>query len=111
MTAGLQIFDGGGNIVWDTDMFICRSLGYVDVGMGSGQVVDARFTSGIPWAFPVMSAPSVMSQPSSIIFINQNLWIAAPSIAFSGNMMLWTRTNPIPSGWDTPACRIYYGVR
>lgn len=111
MTAGLQIFDGGGNIVWDTNMFICRSLGFVDITFGTGTVVDDRFTTGIPWAFPVLSGDGMNQPPGSVGYVNQHWYVTAPNIAISGNQLVWTRNGPVPYGWGTPDCRIYYGVR
>lgn len=109
MPAGLQVFDGSQNIFWDTAMFIGRTLGYSDIGTGSGQIVNNGFTQGIPWAIPVLNGASLGQSDGA--YININLWLSAPNIWFSGNTLSWTRSGAYPEGWAFPSCRIYYGVR
>ncbi len=112
MPAGLQIRDENGFVIWDTSDYTCRTLGYVDAGTGAGSVTDDRFTTGTPWAFPVMSANVNASTGSSSGMVDVNFWATAPAIAFSGNLMTWNRDgSKNPGFWTTPGCRIYYGVR
>jgi hypothetical protein len=112
MSAGLQCFDGTGFCYWDTNDYTCRTLGYVDVGTGVGSITDERFTTGTPWAFPVMSANVNTYTSASSGMVDVNFWATAPIISFSGNQMTWNRdASKNPGFWTNPACRIYYGVR
>lgn len=112
MTAGLQIFNEGGGLFWDTDMFACRSFGQAAVGYGTGTIVDARFSTGTPWCIPLIEGNrNFNSADPAYGHLNVNDWLTTPNIVFNGNTLYWTRpANPMPAYWGSPTCTLYYGV-
>jgi hypothetical protein len=111
MAAGLRVWNESGVLIFDTNDYTCRTLGYTDIGNGTGTIVDDRFTTGIPWVFPVMSASVNQSADASTGLRDMSFWATGPVCSVSGNTLTWTRdVSKNPGAWTTPACRLYYGV-
>lgn len=112
MAQGMQVFDGGGATVWDTDMFMGRYLGAAAIGTGTGTIVNDQFTTGIPWCIAVMeSSTPINVNQGTVGMVDTSLFLGCPSFNFSGNQLIWNRSANYPSTWTLPSCTLYFGVR
>lgn len=91
--AGLQIFDGAGNVILDSNNSICRVVGTTVVS-GSGSV---DVFSGRPW-FAVLNENSYDWQEMSFNF------------NVSGTILSWAPFPPEPMSPVPPTITIVYGA-
>ncbi len=97
MPHGLQIWDGNGAIILDTNYMVGRVLGKINV-TADGSLFDARLSKGRPFYFT-----QVTYQPT---------WdFDAPGrilVGFSGNVISWTLSKVISTSVVSGA--IFYGL-
>ena len=109
MPQGLQVFNESQQVFWDTNMFMGRTLGIVDIGttLGPGEIVDDGLTTGIPWVIPILDWNTPFQNP-----LAGGYWTTAPRVSFAGNKLIWDRrTTAQPAGWPIAPCTLHYGVR
>jgi hypothetical protein len=91
--AGLQIFDASGNLILDSDVSICRVMGYISItGNGSVSVPNGR-----PW-FAVLNENSFNWEEMSYDF------------NVSGTTLSWTAFPANPLSPPPPTMNIVYGA-
>lgn len=96
MPAGMQIFDGLGNVTLDVSDSVAKYLGTVSVPASNGvsdqtgTVTDNGFLSGTLWW--LVTLPPTVTLGSKV------------TVSVSGNVLTWV-AQP-----DCPAFTLYYGV-
>lgn len=113
MPAGLLVWDANGNLQVDTTTFLGRYIGQTVIGNGTGTIVSDRFREGTPWCIPIMDNQSLIDPNTQATggFIDIYSWASAPTVAFSGNQLVWTRNTALtPADWSVPNCTLVYGV-
>lgn len=105
MPAGLQVLSATGDVIVDTSTQMGRIFGSVVVASGaSGSLTNSNFSTGIPFAIPIVQFSSSDWDPSQ-----SDPGVSWPSITFSGNTMSWASFNT--SLTPKPTFTIYYGAR
>lgn len=103
MPAGLQVWDGSGNIMLDTSTIIGRTLGIIDASASSGSANVPGLDQGTPFAIPLLGQNAYPTTP-------QYDALTIPRCTFSGTTVSWVR-QAIPTGYSTPSCKLVLGVR
>ena len=93
MSQGLQVWDGGGAIVLDTNTRAGVALGVISTGTSAGSFIDADLSLGEPFFFTLPGAPGW----------NGNVAV----ITISGTTIYWS----FPSAGSNQSSLIIYGIK
>ena len=94
MSAGLQIWDASGNLIFDTPTRCGRVLGTVSFGNTNGSVSNAQFAAGTPFWFVSQTSPGYAAYQ--------------PTIAVASNTLTWTWSTSGAAG--NQGGTIIYGI-
>lgn len=97
MPAGLQVFDGSGNVVLEVTDSTAKYLGTLSVAASSGTpqsgtITDTGFSLGTSWYLTTLPASTSLVAEDSA------------TVSVSGNVLSWTTES------SCPAFILYYGV-
>ncbi len=104
MFAGLQVFNGAGGVIVDTNIPYAKLLGIVEsTGTNNGQVTVSMFESGQPFAVVL---PSAYTPPGYWSFPNY------PMVEISGGTLKWVFYDFYAGtgGGTRWPCKIVYGI-
>lgn len=105
MPSGLQTWNADGSVQLDTTLLVGRILGSVSIAAGqtSGSISHDAFSTGTPFAFPLVdfSGNAIDLSPT----------FSLPQISVSGGTLTWTRASVVNASAESlPAGIIYFGV-
>ena len=101
MAVGLQIWNSGGGLIFDTNDRVGRVVGTLYTGGSNGSIYNAEVASGQGFAIPY-AVGSFNTDPYS------GSLLCLPSVRVDGGTISWDYSQP--SGWGTYNCLIVYGV-